>query len=43
MNCIEQVTNILDQLYVHGWDERNGGNLSYILTSEEVKSLNSER
>ncbi len=39
MNCIEQVTNILDQLYVHGWDERNGGNLSYILTSEEVKSL----
>ena len=39
MNCIEQVTNILDQLYVHGWDERNGGKLSYILTSEEVKSL----
>ena len=39
MNCIEQVTEILDLLYKHGWDERNGGNLSYILTEEEVKSV----
>lgn len=39
MNCIEKVTVILDQLYQHGWDERNGGNLSYILEEEEVREL----
>ena len=39
MNCIEKVTEILDQLYQHGWDERNGGNLSYILEEEEVREL----
>ena len=37
MNCIEQVTEILDLLYKHNWDERNGGNISYLLTSEEVE------
>ena len=37
--CIEEVTEILDLLYKHGWDERNGGNLSYILTEEEVESV----
>ena len=35
MNVIEQVSDILDLLYKHGWDERNGGNLSYILTEDE--------
>ena len=39
MNCIEQVTDILDLLYKHNWDERNGGNLSYILLEEEVKEV----
>lgn len=39
MNCIEQVTEILDLLYKHNWDERNGGNLSYIVTEEEVKEI----
>ena len=39
MNCIEQVTEILDLLYKHNWDERNGGNLSYILNYEEVKEI----
>ncbi len=42
MNCIEQVTEILNQLYLHDWDERNGGNLSYILKDEEVKALQLE-
>ena len=37
MKVIEEVTEILDLLYKHGWDERNGGNLSYILTLDEVK------
>lgn len=39
MNCMNQVTEILDQLYKHSWDERNGGNLSYILKEEEVREL----
>lgn len=39
MTVIKEVTEILDLLYKHGWDERNGGNLSYILTEEEVKSI----
>lgn len=39
MNCIEQVTEILDLLYKHNWDERNGGNLSYIVTEDEVKEI----
>lgn len=39
MKVIEEVTEILDLLYKHGWDERNGGNLSYILTLDEVKSV----
>lgn len=36
---LKEVTKILDLLYKHGWDERNGGNLSYILTEDEVKEL----
>ena len=38
-NCIDDVTEILDLLYKHGWDERNGGNLSYILTKEDLKGI----
>ena len=36
MKCIEEVTEILDLLYKHGYDERNGGNLSYILNEDEI-------
>ena len=39
MSCIDNVLEILDLLYKHGWDERNGGNLSYILTDSEVESF----
>lgn len=39
MSCINEVTEILDLLYKHNWDERNGGNLSYILLEEEVKEI----
>lgn len=42
MQFINEVVDILDLLYQHGWDERNGGNLSYILTSEEVNSLGNQ-
>lgn len=36
---LNEVCDILEELYRHGWDERNGGNLSYILTEEEVKQV----
>ena len=39
MNVINEVTAILDLLYKHNWDERNGGNLSYLLLEEEVKTI----
>ena len=35
----EEVVDILDLLYNHGWDERNGGNLSCIISEEETKKL----
>jgi rhamnulose-1-phosphate aldolase len=30
--------NVVDQMYRLGWDERNAGNVSYILSNEEVDS-----
>ena len=39
MNFIEETVDILDLLYKHNWDERNGGNLSYIIKEEEVKNF----
>lgn len=33
---IKEFTKITYHLYEHGWDERNGGNVSYRLTEEEV-------
>ncbi len=39
MNCIQEAAEILDLLYKHGWDERNGGNLSYLLNREDVKTV----
>ena len=41
MKALNETLEILDLLYKHGWDERNGGNLSYILTEEEVKEITS--
>jgi rhamnulose-1-phosphate aldolase len=34
---IKEVSKTIDQMYRLGWDERNGGNLSYILSEEEVR------
>ncbi|MCH3976849.1 MAG: rhamnulose-1-phosphate aldolase [Bacilli bacterium] len=39
MSCVMDVAEILDLLYKHGWDERNGGNLSYLLEEEEVRDI----
>ena len=39
MSKLDDTTEILDLLYRHGWDERNGGNLSLILTEEEVREI----
>jgi len=38
-DVISEVTEILGLLYKHNWDERNGGNLSYILKEDEVKTV----
>ena len=39
MTVIDKVVDIIEELYRHNWDERNGGNLSYILTEEEVEQV----
>ena len=39
MKLINDITEILDLLYKHGWDERNGGNLSFIISEEEAKTV----
>ena len=33
---IQEMKNITSNMYRLGWDERNGGNISYMLTEEEV-------
>ncbi len=33
---VKEFSKITFRLYDHGWDERNGGNISYRLTEEEV-------
>lgn len=39
MEFINEIVDILDLLYKHGWDERNGGNLSYLLTENEIDEV----
>lgn len=39
MSVINDVTEILDLLYKHNWDERNGGNLSYIVFENEISQI----
>ena len=34
---MEKMIHTADNMYFHGWDERNGGNISLLLTEEEVK------
>lgn len=36
-NFILKMTEIIDYMWEKGWDERNGGNISYRLKKEEVK------
>lgn len=33
---VKELSHITLRLYEHGWDERNGGNISYLLTSDEI-------
>ncbi len=39
MKVINEVVAILDLLYKHGWDERNGGNLSLLISEAEAKEI----
>lgn len=36
---VQEMANITANLYRLGWDERNGGNISYLLTEEEVENF----
>ncbi len=33
---VKELVKITHRLYEHGWDERNGGNISYRLTKDEI-------
>lgn len=33
---VKEITKITSNMYLLGWDERNGGNISYLLSEEEV-------
>lgn len=33
---IQEMIHIMNVMYNHGWNERNGGNISYLLSEEEV-------
>lgn len=33
---IKELAETADNMYKHGWDERNGGNISYLIPEEEV-------
>lgn len=34
---VQEMIEVTTNLYEHGWDERNGGNVSYLLSEEQVK------
>ena len=38
-NFVQEMMETTANLYRLGWDERNGGNISYLLTEEEILSL----
>ena len=35
---IKEVSEITDNMYHQGWDERNGGNISYLIDEKEVRN-----
>jgi rhamnulose-1-phosphate aldolase len=35
-NFIQAFSNVIDRMYLLGWDERNAGNVSYLLSEDEV-------
>ncbi len=37
MRFVVDAIDVIDKMYMNGWDERNGGNFSYLLTEEEAK------
>ena len=39
MNKVDELVDILSLLYGHGWDERNGGNVSFIIDEVEAKKI----
>lgn len=42
LGIIKEVSEITYQMWEKGWDEANGGNITYLLSDEEAQSLNYE-
>lgn len=36
ISFVKELAETADNMYKHGWDERNGGNISYLIPEEEV-------
>ena len=36
---LQDVCDIIDRMYILGWDERNGGNVSYLLDEKELSEF----
>ena len=34
---VKEICDITDNMYHQGWDERNGGNISYLIDEEQVR------
>ena len=40
LKAVKEVADLSFQMYQKGWDEANGGNITYLLTDDEAASLN---
>ena len=36
---VKEVSNVTSNMYRQGWDERNGGNISYLLDEDKVREF----
>lgn len=43
MRFVEDAIDVIYKMYLNGWDERNGGNFSYLLAEEEAKIFKNKK
>lgn len=43
MRFVVDAVDVIYQMYLNGWDERNGGNFSYLLTEQEASLFDSKQ